>query len=356
MRVLFTCGGTGGHINPAIAIANEIRTVFPDSTILFVGGKGNMETELVPKAGFEIQTISVDNLRRSFKPKDIAHNIKSVWLTATALIRARKIIAEFRPDIAIGTGGYVCYPVLKSASSMGIPTLLHESNALPGLTTKLLEKSVSKILLGFEEAKKRLTIQEKLVVTGTPVRPGFRDAKHTNYSDKPLIVSFWGSLGAKYMNAQIPEFVRLNEESRAFRHIHAAGKNSDLQAVDTELTSIKQYVYDMPTVMADASLVICRAGAATLNELAAAGKPSILIPSPFVAENHQEINARAFESKGAAIVIKEKDATAQKLYETTIELVADKERLEEMAQAAKSMDYSDAISKILEQVIVAMKR
>jgi UDP-N-acetylglucosamine--N-acetylmuramyl-(pentapeptide) pyrophosphoryl-undecaprenol N-acetylglucosamine transferase len=352
LRILFTCGGSGGHINPAISIANEIKSVFPEAVILFVGGEGNMETELIPADGFKIKTLSVDNLRRSFKPADIAHNVKSAALTALALVKARKLIAQFKPDIVIGTGGYVCYPVLKAASAMKIPTLLHESNVMPGLTTKLLEKHVNSILLGFEDAQNYLTSKQKRIVTGTPVRSGFRNIKHTNKSAKPLVLSFWGSLGAKHMNAQMPELIRLNEATQAFRHVHAAGKNSNLELIETELTSLKQYVYDMPQTMAEASLVISRSGASTLNELSAAGTPSILIPSPFVAENHQEINARAFEQRGAAIVIKERDATAERLFNAATELLADTERLSKMSDAARSLDYPDAIGKILEQIII----
>jgi UDP-N-acetylglucosamine--N-acetylmuramyl-(pentapeptide) pyrophosphoryl-undecaprenol N-acetylglucosamine transferase len=351
LRVLFTCGGTGGHINPAISIANGVKSLFPDAAVLFVGGAGNMETELVPAAGFEITTLSVDNLRRSFKPADLAHNVKSAALTALALLKAGKIIARFKPDIVVGTGGYVCFPVLKSAAAMKIPTILHESNALPGLTTKLLEKSVTRVLLGFEDAKTRLKAQEKLIVTGTPVRSEFRDAKHAVQTAKPMVLSYWGSLGAKYMNAQIPKFIRLNEEAKAFRHIHAAGKNSDLLPLETELTSLKRYIYDMPRTMAEASLVICRAGASTLNELAATSTPAILVPSPYVAENHQEFNARAVERQGAAVVLKESDASAETLFQTVVELLSDHAKLSQMSKASQALDRPAALEKILEQIL-----
>jgi UDP-N-acetylglucosamine--N-acetylmuramyl-(pentapeptide) pyrophosphoryl-undecaprenol N-acetylglucosamine transferase len=262
--------------------------------------------------------------------------------------------------VAIGTGGYVCYPVLRSAARLNIPTILHESNVQPGLTTKMLEKHLTRILLGFEASAKHFSATDKLTFTGTPVNAEFRAAQPDSGGgageSKPLVLSFWGSLGAKYMNAQMPEFVRLNEVQEAFRHVHAAGKNFDVAEIPRskpQLSDIRQYIYDMPQTMRSASLVICRAGSSTLCELAASGTPSILVPSPYVAANHQEPNALAFQERGAAIVITERDASAARLFGLAAELVNDPARLAQMARAAKSLDTPNATERIAESVIAA---
>ncbi|MDR2530313.1 MAG: UDP-N-acetylglucosamine--N-acetylmuramyl-(pentapeptide) pyrophosphoryl-undecaprenol N-acetylglucosamine transferase [Oscillospiraceae bacterium] len=351
MRFLFACGGSGGHVNPAIAIASELRSLFPDCAILFVGGTGNVETEIVPRAGFTLRTIAVDNLRRSISPKAIAHNIRASWLTATGLLKSRRILREFRPDAVIGTGGYVCYPVLRSAASMGIPTVLHESNVMPGLTTRMLERCVDAILLGFPGCESRYKLRGKLVTTGTPVRHGFTAMESAHGA--PLVLSTWGSLGAKYMNAQIPEFMRLAEADGTFRALHAAGTNSDLLPCRSSNTEIVRYIHDMPTRMSEASLVICRAGAMTLSELAASGTPSILVPSAFVTANHQEANAREFERHGAAVVILERDATAQTLFDAAKRLLSDPELLRRMGESAKALDNPDASGKIVGEILRA---
>ena len=173
MNFLFTCGGTAGHINPALAVAGILRDRMPDCGILFVGANGKMETDLVPRAGYDIVTIEVTNIHRSLKPSEIAYNFRSLHNARQATKDARKIIEDFQPDVAIGTGGYVCYPVLKAAAQLGIPTVVHESNAVPGLTTKMLAGAVDRILVGFEESKQHYSEQEKVVVTGTPVRGAF---------------------------------------------------------------------------------------------------------------------------------------------------------------------------------------
>ena len=173
MKFLFTCGGTAGHINPALGVAGKIRELMPDAEILFVGAKGNMETELVPRAGYEIVTVTITNLRRSLKPAMIAHNLKTVKNVFTSTAEAKRIIREFKPDVAVGTGGYVCYPVLAAASRLGVPTAVHESNAVPGLTTKMLAGKVDRIMVGFEESRENYAQRDKVVVTGTPVRREF---------------------------------------------------------------------------------------------------------------------------------------------------------------------------------------
>jgi len=350
LKILFTCGGSGGHINPALAIADGVRSLLPDTQILFVGGKGNMEMELVPKAGYEIVPISVDNLHRSVKPRELVHNVRAAWLTVTALSKVRRIIREFSPDVAVGTGGYVCFPALRAAASMGIPAILHESNVLPGLATRMLEKHLTKILLGFDESKKYFSSKSVLVVTGTPVRGEFRKNANSDTVSSGVL-SFFGSLGSSKVNEVITEFAKLNAKNKKFTLTHAVGKNVKFANPDIANAEFLPYIYDVPQRMNRSALVICRAGASTLNELAAVGKPSILIPSPYVTGNHQEINARVFEQHGAAIVIRESELTPQKLYDTVSNLLANPQALQKMSLAAKTLDTPDALGRIVGEIV-----
>lgn len=366
MKFLFTCGGTAGHINPAIAVANRLKELLPGSEFLFVGAEGKMEAQLIPREGYSIRTIRLSGLRRSFKPAGIVHNIKTVKNLAVSFSQAKAIIRDFRPDIAVGTGGYVCYPVLRKASQMGIPTLVHESNALPGLTTKMLIDRVDKIMVGFEESKKSYSRPEKIEVTGTPVRGDFLslDKKNARAAlgidpDVPLVVSFWGSLGASNMNRIMGDFIKLNNDEKSFRHIHATGDGERGLAAMRELLSqkgvldekangidIRPYIYDMPKVMAAADLILCRGGASTLSELTVLGRAAIIIPSPYVPNNHQEPNARALENGGGAKVLLEKECTGEKLYEAACQLVRDRAGINRMSEAMKKLGRANATDNI----------
>lgn len=265
MNFLFTCGGTAGHINPALAVAGILRDRMPDCGILFVGANGKMETDLVPRAGYDIVTIEVTNIHRSLKPSEIAYNFRSLHNARQATKDARKIIEDFQPDVAIGTGGYVCYPVLKAAAQLGIPTVVHESNAVPGLTTKMLAGAVDRILVGFEESKQHYSEQEKVVVTGTPVRGAFTACSKAEAKrqlgldpDRPLVVSVWGSLGASYMNEVMTAFItRAAVTDAPFALIHSAGRNGYekmhaalLEKCPADLAAhgmdVRPYIYDMP--------------------------------------------------------------------------------------------------------------
>jgi UDP-N-acetylglucosamine--N-acetylmuramyl-(pentapeptide) pyrophosphoryl-undecaprenol N-acetylglucosamine transferase len=282
MRFLFTCGGTAGHnINPALGVAGRIRELMPDAEILFIGAVGHMESELVPREGYPIRVIKVRNLSRSLRWDGIRHNAGAAVDLAASYKESKQIIREFCPDVAVGTGGYVCYPVLRAASALGVPTAVHESNALPGLTTKLLEKRVNRIMVGFEDSREHYRHPEKVVVTGTPVRGAFRrvdpaEAKRElgRPADKPLVLSVWGSLGADYMNLVMTDFIQILCRQPAFGLIHATGRRGYAPklerlraecAVDWESRGIevREYIYDMPRVMAAADLVLCRSGAST---------------------------------------------------------------------------------------------
>ena len=373
MRFLFTCGGTAGHIYPALAVAGQIRQWMPDAEMLFVGAEGKMETELVPREGYEIRTVKVTNLQRKLTPKGIVHNLGSVKNLVTSMGEAQRLLREFQPDVALGTGGYVCFPVLYQAARMGIPTAVHESNAVPGLTTKRLTARVNRVMVGFEGSE-RYYKRDDVVCTGTPVRDAFLQLSKEEArrelgipADKPLVVSFWGSLGAARMNVAMRDFIRLNYEARRFWHIHATGGGEtglgamrsalEAQGVKDPLArgiDLRAYIYDMPKVMAAADFILCRAGASTLAELTAMGKPAILIPSPYVANNHQEKNARALEEGGGAIMLRETDSTGEALYRIVSERLEVSDQLRGMEQAMRRMGNpgaTEAITKIVLDLI-----
>ena len=363
MRFLFTCGGTAGHINPALAVAGRLRELLGGCEILFIGAKGMMETELVPREGYEIREIEITNISRSHSLEGLAHNIRTVKNVAVSTEKAKKIIREFKPDAVIGTGGYVCFPVLTAAAMLHIPTLIHESNALPGLTTRLLADKVDRVMVGFEDSREHYARPEKVTYTGTPVRGGFAGCTQAQAkaelglpADRALVVSVWGSLGAGYMNGVMAELIPLMREDRSFHLIHAAGSKyydefcgvMQRNAPDHESfgAEVRRYIYDMPRVMAAADLLLCRAGASSLAELSYLGKPAIIVPSPNVTNNHQEKNARVLELAGAAKVLLEGEFDAPGLYETIKDLLSDGEKLASMRAAMLSLSVPDATDRI----------
>ena len=285
MNILFTCGGTAGHVNPAVALARIFQERNPDCKVLFVGADGGMENHLVPKEGYEIRSVTITNFHRSFAPADIAHNLGTVRNMVRSKQQAARILDEFQPDLVVGTGGYASYPVVKEAARRHIPTAIHESNAVPGLTTKGLSKVVDRVMVGFEESRSHYDHPEKVVVTGTPVRGDFfrytrQEAREKLglTDERPLLLSYWGSLGAEVMNCQMAECIALEcRDGAPFHHIHGAGR--DYRAVldalqgsglaDHPEVDVREYIYDMPLVMAAADLVLCRAGASTIAEIAA---------------------------------------------------------------------------------------
>lgn len=372
MKVVFTCGGTGGHINPAIAVAKLLRERKPDCDVLFVGADDGMETELVPREGFRIETVRISNYLRSLKPTALAHNVKAVFVLRQALRRANQIIREFQPDVILGTGGYASYPMLRQGVKNGIPTALHEANAVPGLATKLVCDQVDKILVSFAESKSQYKNADRVIAVGMPVREEFVYTKRADarkalgLDDKPLVVSAWGSLGAREMNKKIAQFMKLECAEEPFHHIHATGsfgwrwmpdyvKHLGVDLAAHPLVQMREYIYDMPTVMAAADVFISRAGSSTLNEIAAAGTPSIIVPSPNVTNNHQEKNARILERRGAAIVIRESDCDGETLYRATKELLADPERRRRMRSALRDVAVIDSAERIYQILLELAK-
>lgn len=364
MRILFTCGGTGGHINPAIAVARLCQERDPGCEILFVGAEDGMETGLIPREGFALETLKISNYQRKLTPAGIWHNVCTLFHMTGSMQKARKIIREFKPDVIVGTGGYASFPALKMGAKLGIPTAVHESNAVPGLTTRMVANTVKQVMVSFEDSREKYPQPEKVLVTGTPVRGDFLYADRVKArkalgidDDRPLIVSAWGSLGAREMNKKMAGFMVKETEDGLFRHIHATGSYGwkwmpdfvRQQGLDLEQhphLQMQEYIYDMPQVMAAADLLICRAGAATISEVCASGTPCIMVPSPNVTDNHQEKNARVLERHGAAVVIREADCDGESLYQTAKELLADPERLKSMRIAAKKMAVVDATERI----------
>lgn len=377
MKILFACGGTAGHINPGLAIAAALKARCPDAVIRFAGNPDGMEARLVPAAGFDFVPFRAMGIQRRLTPYNIYRNVKSVGLLMTAEQRARKVIRAFGPDLVVGTGGYVSGPILLEAAKMGIPTATHEQNAFPGVTTKLLAKHMDKILLAVEKAKDHLPAEAKAkcVVTGNPVRPEVlteeRDAarKKCGVPDgKVCLLSFGGSLGAQRVNEAVAEVMAWHTKAQGsnIRHIHATGQygtgllprlleERGVTIENNPALDIREYISDMPTCLAAADLVICRAGASTLSELEAAGKASILIPSPNVAENHQFHNAMVLQNGGAAVVIEEKDLTGEGLVKLVRELTHDPERLKTLGQNARKLAKPHAVDEIADQVLELVK-
>lgn len=366
MRIVLAGGGTAGHINPALAIASYIKEQEPQTEILFIGNKDGMEQDLVKKAGFKIESIVISGFKRNFKPQSIVHNIKTVKRAFTASAKAKKIIADFKPDICIGTGGYVSGPVVRTAANMGIPAIVHEQNAFPGVTTKMLSKKVNKVMLAIEDAKKHLDDGVDFVVTGNPIREEILKTDKTkarqelNLDERPVVLSFGGSLGARCINEAMSGLVARSAKDQKYQHIHAYGKSSasfvdkvkengvDINEYDN--LDVRQYIDNMHVCLAACDLVVCRAGAITLSEIQAKGKPAVLIPSPYVAENHQYHNAMALVNKKAASLIEEKDLNAEILMKTVDSMLCEKELLEEYSKNAQSMAICDANKRIYDIV------
>ncbi len=364
MRVLFTGGGTAGHINPALAAANYLKEKNPDAEILFVGNEGAMECKLVPAAGYEIKTIKISSFSRKLTPKGIGKNFSTLARLVTASANSKKIIKEFKPDVCVGTGGYVCGPVMREASKLKVPCVMHESNAFPGVTVKLLAKRLTTLMVAMEDAKKYFKDDVNVVVTGNPVRQELLGVsksearKKLNLDGRPLILSFGGSLGAGVLNKNMAHIIKYSAESGKYQHIHSYGYSqynkgmpqmlSDMgvKIKDDSNIFVKEYISDMADCMAAADLVVSRAGAISVSEIQAMGKASILIPSPNVAENHQYHNAMALVNKGAAEIIEEKDLNGESLLLKIQDILETDGKAEKLSKKAYEMYVKDVDERI----------
>ena len=366
MKVIIAAAGTGGHINPGIAIANKIMKEEPNSEIIFIGTKRGLETKLVPRAGYELKTIESYGISRSFSVK----NIKRLLKTIGSIGESKKIIKEFKPDLIIGTGGYICISVCLADKKMKIPYIIHESNVLPGVATKLLSKNAEKILVGFEEAKKRLPKAKKVIVTGTPTKVNKLNLTKSEIdrkkeqlginSSSPLVLVFGGSQGAQSINNSMTKIIE-NGMNKNYQIIWSAGpeqyeivknklKEKNIDILNIKGTKVVPYIYEMEEVMNIADLIVSRSGAMTVTEIEKVGKPAIFIPFPYATENHQEYNARALEKKKAAKVILDKDLTADILNDNINILIKDKQELENMGKRANEMSIQNVEDKIYREI------
>ncbi len=364
MKYIISGGGTGGHIYPGLAIAKEIMSHEPDAQILFVGTKHGLEGKLVPREGFNIEFIEVSG----FKRKLSFDNIKTVLKLFRSFGRIRKIFNEFKPDAVIGTGGYVCGPVVFSAALRKMPTIIHEQNAFPGVTNKILSRYVDAVAISFEESRLRFKSKTKITLTGNPVRSELfeldRDtakAKLNMPEGRPLVVIFGGSLGAEHINECVIKLINNHCHEIPYNLILSTGMRHHenvMKKIKVDLPpsiKVEPYLYNMGEILASADLVVCRGGAITISELSALGVPSIIIPSPYVAENHQEHNARALEQKGAAVVILENQLNSEILYGQILKLISNKELRIKMASSAKKFGKRNAAADIYSLIKTTMR-
>lgn len=362
MKVIIAAAGTGGHINPGIAIANEIKKHHKNAEILFIGAGRGMENDLVPRAGYKLENIEAYGIERKIN----LQNLKNIYKTIKSYKDAKKIIKSFKPDVIIGTGGYICGPVCQAGTKLKIPTILHESNAFPGMAVKLLSKKVDAVLAGFEDIKQRLPNAKKIIVTGTPTKIekiNLTDEQKQNLKKEfniennlPIVTIFGGSQGAESINKCIIEII--NEKlNKNYQIIWAVGQKNfeDVKRkINQEYnSSIVPYIYNMDEVMNLADLVVSRSGAMTITEVAKCAKPAIFIPYPYATENHQEYNAKVLEKVGAAKIILDKNLTKENLNQSINDIIMDKEKIRQMGEKAEKVaikNVEERIYKVIQEI------
>ena len=372
MRVIIAAAGTAGHINPGISIANKIKEEEPNSEILFIGTIRGLENDLVPRAGYELKTINAFGLSKSIS----LENLKRLFSTYKAIWEAKRIICKFKPDIVIGTGGYICGPTVIAAKSRNIPVLLHESNAFPGKAVKMLAQKADTILVSFEDAKSRINNCKKVVYTGTPVK-----IKKQNYSinerlniiksiglseTKPIVLIFGGSQGAQKINEALLSIIKDNK-NKDYQIVWATGPKqfdiikkslSDLKININNISNCKilPYIYNMEEIENISDLVVARSGAMTITEIANLSKPSILVPLPNVSNNHQMYNAKVLENIDASKIIINNELTGDILNSSIKEIVLNKEKCKKMGENAGKLANTDVEDKIFKEIILLIKK
>ena len=372
MRAIIAAAGTGGHINPGLAIANKIKEKEENSEILFIGTNRGLENDLVPRAGYKLETINAHGLER----KITIENFKNLYATYKSIDEAKKIIKEFKPDILIGTGGYICVPTVIAAKKMNIPVILHESNAFPGIAVKLFKKKADKILVGFKEAKERLDNRENVIVTGNPIK-----LKKLEYDENkkekikielglkpniPVVLVFGGSQGAQSINRSFIEII-VNKKNKDYQIMWAVGPEqynkikAELNKVNVNIEKIDNakivpYIYNMEEVMNISDLIVCRSGAMTITEIAIVGKPAIFIPLPSKSANRQEDNARVLEKIGAAKIILNKELNEINLSEAIDKVIDKKSELDEMGRLANTIAPKNVEEKIYKEIKQILKK
>ena len=369
MNYLIACGGTSGHINPAIAIADELRRRDPDAKFIFIGMKRNLESELVPRAGYEIRFIETSGLSRDKSFAGVRHNVRMVKKFLDSKRAVKHIINEFHPDAAIGTGGYVSAPVIRAACERHIPTVIHEQNAFAGVTTKMLAGKVDRILLSFKLAKPIKGVEKKTRLVGNPVRRAFLELDRKTAraelgipENERVVLSCGGSLGATKLNEAFVGFAKKVAADGTMSLYHGASR--DYKTVCDELDDVEnkdkihvfEYIYNMPQLMAAADLIVSRSGATSLTEISALGRASILVPSPNVTENHQYFNAKTFSDAGAAVLLEEKDLSPESLYDAVNDVIFNTDKLNAMERAAKSLFNERSVSDIVDEIFAVAKK
>lgn len=359
MRLLLAGGGTGGHLFPAVALAETLKKQVAAAEILFVGTKHGLEYRVLPELGWELETVNISG----FTGKGLMAKLVVMAKLGQSVIQGRRILKRFSPDIVVGVGGYASAPLVIAAKTLRMPTLLHEQNAIPGLTNRLLARWADRVCVAFEQTTAAFT-GVKAIMTGNPLRSGMTDCPQVGSGVTTLLV-FGGSRGARAINdAMCTAVPLLLQENPGLQVIHQTGKE-DLQRVvsayaevDSSNIRVEAFINDMAMVYRDADLVVCRAGATTVAELTACGRPAVMIPYPFAAADHQKANALALVEKNAAIMLEQKELSGQTLAETVNGLLNDRPRLLAMATAAKGQGKSDAAEKILDvcREIIEQKR
>ncbi len=360
MDIILTGGGTAGHVSPALAIAEEILDDAPKSRILFIGREGGGENAAVLKAGLELKTLSIQGIKR----KLTLDNARRIYRALRASHEAKNIIREFKPDVVLGTGGYVCWPVIRAGVKLGVPTAIHESNITPGLTTKLLSTKCDIVFLNHEDTKKHLSQRANTLAVGNPLRKEFKKIKRSDArrslgikEDEIFILSFGGSIGAEKLNEValgVMQSYSLNE--RKIRHIHATGRRYFDSVKSTSLArgergcKVLPYIDNMPTMLSAADIVISRAGAMTISEISTVGVASILVPSPNVSDNHQLKNAQKLQEVGAALMIEEKNLTVESLKKSISTLKNDENRRKNKAKRILEFSSPDAQKLIVNEL------
>ncbi|TYP54942.1 undecaprenyldiphospho-muramoylpentapeptide beta-N-acetylglucosaminyltransferase [Thermosediminibacter litoriperuensis] len=366
-KVIIAGGGTGGHIYPAIAIGRGLKNRFPDAEILFVGTERGLESDLVPKAGFTLKKIRA----KGFKRKLSLDNLITIKEMILGGMESLMLLKKEKPDLVIGTGGYVAGPVVFFAALLNIPTFIHEQNVKPGVTNRILSRFVDRIAVSFSDSIKFFP-RKKVVVTGNPIRPEIISADRMKAlkeldldAGKPVVLSFGGSQGARRLNEAVMDLIDRIKDENTFQLFHITGRknyeefihkleNKGINLQTLGHIKLRPYVYEMHNTIAAADLVISRAGAITIAEITAAGKPAILVPLPTAADRHQDYNANLMEKNGAAVVVKDWDLSGAKLYGIIRDLVFDRKRLQKMSTASKNLGKPDALDRILDEIVLLM--
>lgn len=360
MKIIVSGGGTGGHIYPALTLIDAIKNKRPDAEFLYVGTEKGLEADIVPKAGINFTALKLEGgLERRFTLENISRAANAIW----SIKHAGDIVKDFKPNVVVGTGGYVCGPILLAASLIKVPTLIQEQNAVAGVTNKILSKFVDKIAVGTQDALKNFPA-DKTTYTGNPIRKevligkredGLKEFGFTD--DKPIVLISGGSRGARSINDAIIDVLKTAAENNSAQFLHVTGKGEfdsvmeRLSDLDAPNIKVVPYLYNMPQAMAMADLAIFRAGATGLAELTARGVPAILIPYPYAAENHQEFNARSLVEAGAARMILNKDLTSELLQKNLDELLSSPQTLKQMAKASLSLGKPNAADEIADLIL-----